>query len=275
MERILDGWSRFSLLEKEGDWVRLNKKQQLAGSNEKVLAVKFLNRRVLNVDAIGRTFRAAWKTRKGFDIQQVGDHLFLFFFELANDAKRVLSDEPWSFDKHLVLFHHLEGSCFVRSMSFTTIKFWAQLHGLPVNRLDIPMAIQIGKSIGVVSCHGCEVEMIVGDFLRVRVEVDVSKPLYRGRRVVLDNDEEVWVSFCYEKLPNFCYWCGMVCHDDNDCDIWLSSKGTLSIESQEFGAWMRASPFNLSQKTFCSVPGLEVFPTKGPVQEHREEEPSA
>ena len=79
MERILDGWSRFSLLEKEGDWVRLNKKQQLAGSNEKVLAVKFLNRRVLNVDAIGRNFRAAWKTRKGFVIQQVGDHLCFSF----------------------------------------------------------------------------------------------------------------------------------------------------------------------------------------------------
>ena len=38
---------------------------------------------------------------------------------------------------------------------------------------------------------------------------------------------------------------------------------------------MRASPFNLGRKTFCLVPRLEVFPTKGPVQEHREEEPSA
>ena len=96
----------------------------------------------------------------------------------------------------------------------------------------------MGKTIGEVSCHGREAGMIAGDFLRVRVEVDVSKPLYRGRRVVLDDDEEVWVSFSYEKLPNFCYWCGMVSHDDKDCDIWLSSKGSLSIESQGFGAWL-------------------------------------
>ena len=124
MEHILEGWSKFSLSEKEGDQVRLDKKQQLSGSNEVVLAVKFLNRRVLNVDAIGRTFRAVWKSRKSFDIRQVGDHLFLFIFELANDAKRVLSNESWSFDEHLLLFHHLEGSRFVRSMNFTTIKFW-------------------------------------------------------------------------------------------------------------------------------------------------------
>ena len=144
-----------------------------------------------------------------------------------------------------------------------------------MDRLDFPMAIQIGKTIGAVSCHGHEAETIAWDFLRVRVEVDVSKPLCRGRRVVLDDDEEVWVSFSYAKLLNFCYWCGMVCHDNKDSDIWLSSKGTLLIESQEFGAWMRASPFNLGRKTFCFVPRLEVFLAKGPVQEHSEEEPRA
>ena len=68
MERILDGWSRFSPLEKEGDRVRLNKKQQPVGSNEVMLAAKFLNRKVFNVDAIGQTFRAGWKTCKSFDI---------------------------------------------------------------------------------------------------------------------------------------------------------------------------------------------------------------
>lgn len=74
-----------------------------------------------------------------------------------------------------------------------------------MNRLDIPTAKQIGKTIGVLSFHGREAEMIAGDFLRVRVEVDISKPLYRGRKVILDDEEKVWVAFKYEKLPNFCY----------------------------------------------------------------------
>ena len=46
------------------------------------------------MDAIGQNFKAVWKTRKSFDIQQVGDHLFLFVFELENDAERVLTNEP-------------------------------------------------------------------------------------------------------------------------------------------------------------------------------------
>lgn len=227
------------------------------------------------MDAIGRTLRAVWKTHKSFDIRQVGNHLFLFIFELVNNAKRVLTNEQWSFDKHLVLFRRMEGTRFVRNLNFTTIKFWVQLHGLPVNRLDIPTAIQIGKTIGVVSCHGHETKMIALDFLRVRVEVNVSKPLCKGRQVILEDDEEVWVSFSYEKLPNFCNWCGMVCHDDKDYDIWLSSKRSLSINSQEFGAWMRDSPFSLGRKTFCSVPRLEVFSTKESNPEHRDEGTSA
>ena len=147
-----------------------------------------------------------------------------------------------------------------------------QLHGLPVNRLNIPMAKQIGKTIGVLSPYRREAEMIAGDFLRVRVEVDVSKPLCRGRKVTLDNKEELWVAFNNEKLPNFCYWCEMVCHDDKDCDFWLSSKGLLPIESQEFRAWMRATPFNLGRKTFSSIPGLEFFHVREAQQEDRNEE---
>ena len=65
------------------------------------------------MDAIGQTFRAVWKTHRSFDIRQVGDHLFLFVVELENDVERVLTNEPWSFDKHLVLFCRLKGNRFI------------------------------------------------------------------------------------------------------------------------------------------------------------------
>lgn len=203
----------------------------------------------------------------------MGDHLFLFFFETTNDTERLLCNEPWRFDKHLVLFHCLNGARNVQNLNFTSTKFWVQLHGLPIDRLDIPTAIQIGKTIGMVSELEWETDMISGDFLRVRVEVDVSRPLCRGRKVVLNDEEEVWISFKYEKLPNFCFWCGMVCHDDKDCDRWLSSEGSLPLNSQEFGAWMRANPFSARRKTFCSVPGVEVFEQHHSRKEVTPEEP--
>ena len=44
--------------------------------------------------------------------------------------------------------------------------------------------------------------------------------------MVLDKDTETWVSFKYEKLTNFCYWCGMVSHDEKECKKWLARKGS-------------------------------------------------
>ena len=50
-----------------------------------------------------------------------------------------------------------------------------------------------------------------------------------------------WISFQYERLPIFCYWCGLLNHDKKDCPMWLRSKGSLRKEEQQYGGWMRAT----------------------------------
>ena len=62
-----------------------------------------------------------------------------------------------------------------------------------------------------------EAEREGGSFIRVRVRVDITIPLSQGRRVSLGQGKEIWVSFKYERLPNICYWCGCLNHDDRDC----------------------------------------------------------
>jgi len=111
--------------------------------------------------------------------------------------------------------------------------------------MDPETAIEIGETLGKVSVAENTKEMVGGGtFLRVRVEVDVSNSLCRGRKVAINEESEIWVSFKYEKLPNFCYWCGMVSHADKECDVWLSSKGKLRQDQQGYGNWLRALPFN-------------------------------
>ena len=116
------------------------------------------------------------------------------------------------------------------NIRFHTVKFWVQLHGLPVNRLNERTAYGVGKSLEEVSRATQARELIGGNFLRVRVGINVTRPLSRGRKVLLGNDCEVWVTFKYEKMPNFCYWCGMVSHDAKECSVWLSIKGSLPLD---------------------------------------------
>ena len=55
---------------------------------------------------------------------------------MEGDAEWVLAIEPWTFDKHLVLLQKYDGSCPIRNLKFSKAKFWIQLHGLPVNKLN-------------------------------------------------------------------------------------------------------------------------------------------
>ena len=62
----------------------------------------------------------------------------------------------------------------------------------------------------VVSITGMVVESTVdsdqcetSSFMRIRVNIDVTKPLCRGRKTILQNREESLVSFKYERLPMF------------------------------------------------------------------------
>ena len=101
-----------------------------------------------------------------------------------------------------------------------------------------------------------ETEMNGGSFMRVRVNVDVTNPLSQGRMVSFGQSTENWVFFKYERLPNLCYWCGCLIHDDRDCEVWLDSKGSLKVEEQKFGPWFRAPPVSQVQKNVISVPGF-------------------
>ena len=208
------------------------------------------------MEAIGRTFKPLWRARNEFKIREAGDHVLLFIFELESDAERVLSQQPWSFDKHLVLFQRYDYKTPAKHLRFTKAKFWVQIHGLPMRLLDPETAVELGESLGEVSEMENPKELVGNDFVRVKVEVDISKPLRRGCKIEIEEDSERWVSFKYEKLPNFCYWCGLVSHDEKDCEKRFMNRSSGLEEKQGYGAWLRATPYNPGKSSYTTVPGM-------------------
>lgn len=53
-------------------------------------------------------------------------------------------------------------------------------------------------------------------FARVYVEIDLSKLLKRGLWIG-DKEHRVFLVVLYEKLPTFCYLCGLVGYGSNTC----------------------------------------------------------
>ena len=40
---------------------------------------------------------------KGFKVRRNSDHVLLFTFENKEEVERIMSNAPWSFEKHLVV----------------------------------------------------------------------------------------------------------------------------------------------------------------------------
>ena len=230
MEKLMGLWEKLSLSESEGSKFAIRDDQE---AEEQCLAAKFLTRRVLNMEAIAKTFTLLWKARKGFEIRDMGDHRVMFVFPEASNIDRVLMGEPWTFDRHLVVLERMKRSDATEELKFNQISFWVQVHDLPVRRSSLEVAMETVSVMGRVDARlSREGGSSNFNFFRIRVSVDITKPLCHGRRIALASGKEGWVSFKYERLPNICYWCGRLTHSDKECQLWVKSRGTLKVENQ-------------------------------------------
>ena len=246
MEPLEDMWKRFSLSDKEGFDVDLAHTTQ---QSENILVAKFLTPRVLNIDSVARIFKPLWKTKKNFAVQDLGKNRTALVFEDALDLERVLANEPWSFDKFLVVFERLGDDINVDDLLFSHVTFWVQIHNLPIRRRTKESAAVIGKTLGKVERVADKDDERGGEnCMRVRVRLDVTIPLCRGRMIKMEDGKKSWIAFRYERLPNFCYLCGCLDHSEKDCDEGLKKKNADSSEGFQYGAWMRAEMDRPPQK---------------------------
>lgn len=93
----------------------------------------------------------------------------------------------------------------VIELPFDYVSIWVQVHGIPPQFLNREVAEKLCEVVGEVDRSPKTSKMEGGNFIRVRVKVDVNLPLCRGCVFSIEGSKEGWVSFKYERLPNICY----------------------------------------------------------------------
>ncbi|MBA0853217.1 hypothetical protein Goshw_014974, partial [Gossypium schwendimanii] len=68
-----------------------------------------------------------WKTRKKFEIQMVGQNLFLIVFELEEDLEMILEGRPWLFRKSIILFDRLCQAVKRDQIRLISSPFWMKI----------------------------------------------------------------------------------------------------------------------------------------------------
>ena len=142
----------------------------------------------------------------------------------------------------------------VPSLEFSRANFWVQLHNLLPTSLNQATGEAIGNSIGkVIDVADPKDDGEGREFLRVRLSIDTTKPLPRCRQLWSEGKQLGWVGLKYERLPNFCYWCGLLTHGEREYELWLKGKGSLKKDKQQFGDWMRAKTIRSSRKSIAVI----------------------
>ena len=102
------------------------------------------------MEAMARTFKQLWRSTNDFKIQNQSEHRILFVFDNLSDVDKILLNQLWSFDKHLVMLQRYTIDCPICELVFSKTLFWVQVHDIPVRYMTKKVAKNICETIGEV-----------------------------------------------------------------------------------------------------------------------------
>ncbi|KAK3183281.1 hypothetical protein Dsin_030567 [Dipteronia sinensis] len=195
---------------------------------------------VTTASSLGKLIR---DVNNDVNIESVSWNTFTFHFSDMLDLIRVIAGGPWSFDNALIAMERPAGKGTIDSLSFSLADFWIQIHQIPLLCMTREIGCFLGGLIGqVLDVDGGASGECVGKFMRVRVRIDIKKPLKRCLRVdIMGDGSETVMVLIYERLSNHCFKCGWINHTTAEC----TEKEPIPIVNGKaeplFGIWLRAS----------------------------------
>lgn len=76
------------------------------------------------------------------------------------------------------------------------------------------------------------------NYMRIRVSMDVRKPLKRRMKLKKAGGDWIWVDFKYERLNIFCFTCGLLGHTAQQCPKLYESPKSEIVPV--YGHWLKA-----------------------------------
>jgi hypothetical protein len=197
------------------------------------LVGKVLAPNTLHISTIAAALRPAWGNPRGLLMNLAGENRFVAEFAAKADKDRVLDGPPWVVGKHAVLLKEFNIDLKPKDMVFNGMKVWARIINLPFGYMHKRWGAKIAGSLGIegsISVVDCDATgRCWGSFMRVRVEVDVDKPLWRGITVFSQRRNATeWYEVQYEHLPHYCFSCGIVGNSSVEC----KNQGERDVEGK-------------------------------------------
>ncbi|MBA0729878.1 hypothetical protein Golax_020488 [Gossypium laxum] len=126
------------------------------------------------------TLANLWHPICGVQIRDMGEKRYIFKFFHSMDMERVLKGLPWTFNNHLLILSKLRRGEDPLKIPLVYVPFWVQIHDVPIGLFSESLARLLGNFIGVfLEYDGSDLRN--RNYMRVRVQIDVRKPLKRKK----------------------------------------------------------------------------------------------
>lgn len=142
---------------------------------------KVMAEKLVNADCLAQTPGRIWCPIKGVNCKYLGENHFLFTFFQAAGKRRALDDGPWIFGKDLMVMVDVDETKSIEEMEFAFIQIWVRAMKWPFGMMNKVVGEAIGADIGSFVCMDLDDDgTAVGRYLRIKVRLDIRKPLMRG-----------------------------------------------------------------------------------------------
>ncbi|KAK4426957.1 hypothetical protein Salat_1464500 [Sesamum alatum] len=179
-----------------------------------------LSVRSFHPDALQTALLTSFNPVRGMEFKMLEGDRFLSKFFHAIDQQRVLAGLPWAFNNNLFILAPVEPTDNLSFLNLDWCEFHIHIHGLPIGKMTKKVDSWIGNRLGKLKKVDMGPNGIMwGLSIRIRVAIDTTKPLRHVLKIRTILGDEQLVTFIYERLPNFCYFCGHLGHISRACEL--------------------------------------------------------
>ncbi|CAL1363272.1 unnamed protein product [Linum trigynum] len=181
-----------------------------------------------------------WTTRNPVSVLDADQGLFQFVFGNEADLKETLRRSPWYIKSNIITLQMWRPPTVYLYNQLARVLFTVQIWGMPPSFRTVAVGQKLAEQLGPVKETALyAIRQDPGYVVKARVMLDITVPLVprlEAQKIREDGVIETafWSSLRYERLPVYCFYCGVMGHNIQLC--------RLPKENKEAGSDYRFGP---------------------------------